>query len=296
MWAPQKPEDTLPLGPMTGCQPQGGRESRPFPESSLGFLSFRALVRNNWGKNVTRILTPSVPWPHGTQDILWCLCSNPVQWAHVFLFSQLWFPLSLLKSPLIFLLKNLSALLVWCPPLTKHYEHDPRQTNCSCPCRNVGLGQDWHLERKLPELIKAGIQALKSLPISLCFSSPPQLPWAAPLPQVPGTTPCQFPAYFLELAQTSVPCHSGSPYPFPAQKKSIPRSRELMWKRPEKPAPSWQSVPFHCTLQELSSAAPSPPHHITLCVPRHPSSQTIIYFNARIFFSLHQVIFINLSF
>lgn len=43
-WAPQRPEDPLLRGPQLDVSP--GRGSGPFPGSSLGFLSLKALVRN----------------------------------------------------------------------------------------------------------------------------------------------------------------------------------------------------------------------------------------------------------
>lgn len=75
--------------------------------------------------------------------------------------------------------------------------------------------------------------------------------------------------------------------PFPAQKKPIPGPRGLMRQREEKPASSWLPVPLHCTpsgtphlaSRLLLPATPFP------CIPRHPGSESIVYFNSQVSFS-----------
>lgn len=299
-----EPEGTLAVGTHNGMSAQGIGSPRTFPESSFGFLSFRVLVRNKWGNNSRCVLTPSIPQSHGTRDkVLWWLCPHPVQWALVFLLAQLLFPLSLIMAPPFFP-GELLCHCSWfgCPPLANSWEHDPSQTKWNCPSGNVDPGQEQDRHRKLSELIKAGLQAPKSLSISFCFAAPLQLPWPSPLPQVLGATAYPHIKFLVCLCEPGgLPRFAtmGLGSPFPAQKKPIARSREPRWQHDEKPAsrlaarapstaPSWGLSSWPLTF---------PPCHIVLL---HSTSSQLpnhdLFQPSSLFFLWYQVIFINLSF
>lgn len=106
------------------------------------------------------------------------------------------------------------------------------------PCGIALLGegvQEQHWDRKLSELMKAGLQVLISLSISFCFTAPLQLLSSSSLPQV-WEPPPTFTLNSLSASASlgSLLCFVpvGLSSPFPPQKKPIARS----W------GPRWQQV------------------------------------------------------
>lgn len=158
LWTPQRTRKRSCCGTPDWMPAQGVVSPRTLHESSPGFLSLRVLVRNKWGNNIRRVLTPSIPRCPGTRDITlrWICPSLCSGWALAFSLAQLLFPLALIT---VFSWRTPVPLpMVWVPSSGQRLRTWPTPDQLEWPFWECGSGAGWHLDRKLSELLKAGIR------------------------------------------------------------------------------------------------------------------------------------------